>query len=142
MPNSVQNLTIQGPAADKLTISGNDASRIFDISGWEHSLTLSSLTITHGRYDTTLGGSILTYGGGGILNEVGAKLTLVNDTLSCNQALGVNGQDELGGALFNLGSTTISGCTFSNNQVLGGGDVNSNIGGTQAEPSTITTAPA
>jgi hypothetical protein len=126
-------LDIEGPGAKKLTISGGDARRIFDVAGGA-SLTLSGLTIAHGRYDTTLGGGILTFGGGGILNEVGATLTLVDDTLSFNQAvghqtLGVNGQDEFGGALFNLGTATVSDCTFTHNQVLGGGDANSNLGG-------------
>ena len=41
----------------------------------------------------------------------------------------MNGQDEFGGALFNLGTATVSDCTFTNNQVLGGGNVNSNLGG-------------
>jgi hypothetical protein len=128
-----QNLDIESPGAAKLTISGGDASRVFDVAGGM-SLTLTGLTITHGRYDTTLGGSLLTYGGGGILNEPGASLSLVQDTLSFNQAvghqtLGVNGQDELGGAIFNLGKVTVSACTFTNNQVLGGGDANSNMGG-------------
>jgi hypothetical protein len=128
-----QSLDIEGPGAAKLAISGGDASRVFDVAGGV-SLTVAGLTITHGRYDTTLGGSILTYGGGGILNEPGASLTVVNDTFSYNQAvghqtLGVNGQDELGGAIFNLGKATVSACKFTNNQVTGGGDANSNMGG-------------
>jgi hypothetical protein len=126
-------LDIEGPGAAKLTISGNDAGRIFDVAGGV-TLTLGGLTVAHGRYDTTLGGGILTYGGGGILNAVGATLILAHDTLSSNQAVGhqtvgVNGQDELGGAVFNLGKATVSECTFTDNQVLGGGDNNSNIGG-------------
>jgi len=128
-------LNIVGPGANLLTISGNDATRIFDIASGNN-VTISGLTITHGRYDTTaLGGGILTYGGGGILNQPGASLTLINDTLSNNQAVEepaltiVNGQDEFGGGLFNLGRATINGCTFTNNESLGGGDTNSNIGG-------------
>jgi hypothetical protein len=128
-----QSLDIEGPGAGKLTISGGDTSRVMDVAPGV-SLTLTGLTIAHGRYDTTLGGSILTYGGGGILNQPGASLTLVQDTLSNNQAvghqtLGVNGQDELGGAIFNLGKATVSNCTFTKNQILGGGDANSNMGG-------------
>ena len=48
-------------------------------------------------------------------------LHLVQDTLSNNQALGVVGQDEFGGGLYNMGSATVSGSTFTNNQVLGSG---------------------
>jgi hypothetical protein len=128
-----KSLDIEGPGAAKLTVSGGDTSRVMDVAPGV-SLTLTGLTIAHGRYDTTLGGSILTYGGGGILNEPGASLTLVQDRLTDNQAvghqtLGVNGQDELGGAIFNLGRVTASDCTFTNNQVTGGGDANSNMGG-------------
>jgi hypothetical protein len=128
-----KSLNIEGPGAAKLTISGDDASRVMAVAPGV-SLTLAGLTIAHGRYDTTLGGGTLTFGGGGILNEPGASLTLVDDTLSDNQAvghqaLGVNGQDELGGAIFNLGKAIVSGCTFMNNQVTGGGDASSNIGG-------------
>src|SRR5262249_35005295 len=40
-------VTINGPGAGKLSISGNDASRVFDIAaGFD--VTISSLTITHG----------------------------------------------------------------------------------------------
>jgi hypothetical protein len=128
-----KSLDIEGPGAAKLTISGGDSSRVMDVAPGVN-LTLAGLTIAHGRYDTTLGGSILTYGGGGILNEPGASLNLIQDTLSYNQAvghqtLGVNGQDELGGAIFNLSKATVSECTFTNNQVTGGGDANSNMGG-------------
>src|SRR5262249_3718716 len=52
-----QSLEIDGPGADKLTISGNSASRIFDISGGA-TVTISGLTITRG----------LATDGAGILN--------------------------------------------------------------------------
>ena len=36
------------------------------------------------------------------------------------------GQDEFGGGLFNMGNATVVACTFTNNQVLGGGSVDCN----------------
>jgi hypothetical protein len=119
-----QNLDIEGPGACKLTISGNDASRVFDITKGA-TVTISDLKIADGMVDTPLESSpninIATWGGGGILNEAGATLTLVNDTLSNNQAAGVVGQDEFGGGLFNMGAATVVACAFTNNQVLGAG---------------------
>ena len=65
-------LTIEGPGANRLSISGNNASRVFDVASGA-SLTVGNVTIADGTYNTTLGGSILTYGGGGILNQVGPR---------------------------------------------------------------------
>ena len=119
------NLTIEGPGADKLTISGNNNSRIFDVASGA-TVTITGLTITDGMVNTITNSNMTTWGGGGILNELGATLTLVNDTLSNNQAvnnqaISVLDQDEFGGGLFNMGHATVSACTFANNQVLGGG---------------------
>src|SRR5262249_35367033 len=79
-------LTIVGPGAKKLTVSGNHASRVFDITGGV-TVTMANLTISNGLADH----------GGGILNEAGASLTLSQVTLSQNQAVGGLG----GGGLFN-----------------------------------------
>src|SRR5260370_25665663 len=43
-----KSLDIKGLGADQLTISGNDASRVFDISGGL-TVTLAHLAIVHGR---------------------------------------------------------------------------------------------
>ncbi len=114
-------LNIVGPGANKLTISGNNNSRVFDIQSG--TVTVEGLTIANGKVNTPLETTPIysTWGGGGIVNEPGAMLTLVSDTLSNNQAVGVVGQDEFGGGLFNMGSATVVACTFTNNQVLGAG---------------------
>src|SRR5687767_2542582 len=41
-------LTIEGPGADRLTVSGNDASRVFRI-GSGVAVSIDGLTISHGR---------------------------------------------------------------------------------------------
>ena len=64
-----KNLDIEGLGASQITVSGNKASRILDISGGV-SATIAGLTITAG----------LTDHGGGILSEAGAHLTLSKDT--------------------------------------------------------------
>ncbi len=80
-----QSLTIDGLGADKLTISGNAASRIFDI-GSGATVTISDLTLTGGL--ATDGASILNAG----------NLTLSDDLLSGNVAQGI-----VGGGLFSDG---------------------------------------
>ena len=145
-----KSLDIEGPGAGLLAISGNDASRVFNVSqneaGHRH----------HRRPDhRARPGS--GNGGGGILN-IGSTLTLANDVLSNNEALGrVHQRDPYGaggaisnrnggtltvtrlhlhrqpghrqrrrrpadgGAIFNAGSTaTVTGSTFTGNQAIGG----------------------
>jgi hypothetical protein len=78
------NLTIQGPGANKLTISGNNTYTVFDLGNLPYgpetpsNMTISGLTIANGNA-TDPGGS-----GGGIAAAV--NLTLVNSILKNNQA--------------------------------------------------------
>src|SRR5262249_55416282 len=98
-----KNLDIEGPGADKLSISGNAASRVFDISGGV-SLAVADLTIMNGLADH----------GGAILDEAGASLALSHVVLANNQAVGGLG----GGAIFNDtgASLSISESLLTNNQ--------------------------
>ena len=57
-----KNLDIEGLGADDLTISGNHAGRVFDISGGA-TVTIAGLTIADGLADH----------GGGILDEAGGQ---------------------------------------------------------------------
>src|SRR5262249_19808138 len=115
-------VTINGPGANKLSVSGNNASRIFDITtGLD--VAINGLTITHGF---ALGplfpvpGGMAVFGGG-ILNQ-GSNLTLSVDVLSQNVAMGSSAAYfAAGGALGSVdGDLTITICTFTGNQVLGG----------------------
>jgi len=98
-----KNLDIEGPGASLLAVSGNDASRVFEISK-KLTVTLAGLTITHGSADH----------GGGILNGAGASLTVRAVALSDNQATGGLG----GGAIFNdvRASLSIGDSSLTNNQ--------------------------
>jgi hypothetical protein len=100
-------LDIEGPGADQLAISGNDHSRVFDVTG-EGTLTIAGLTITHGLADN----------GGGIKNT--GTLTLESCTVSDNQALGAAGNRAQGGGVFNTGTLTAQDSAFSANLVMGG----------------------
>ena len=76
-----KNLTIQGPGANLLTISGNNAVRVFDIGNVTPAInvTLTGLTVANG-----LNGII----GGGIVNFSTGTVNVTNSTLSGNSAGG------------------------------------------------------
>jgi hypothetical protein len=100
-------LTVTGPGASNLTVSGNHASRVFEIA---HGTTasLSGLSISGGASDF----------GAGILN--GGALTVSNSTLSGNSA------SNAGGGITNVGTVTVSNSTLAGNSagVDGGGIAN------------------
>jgi hypothetical protein len=85
-----KSLQIQGPGAGRLAVSARGASRVFDITTSGVNVTISGLTIRDG----------LAAQGAGILDQ-GGSLTLQDDVIEHNQALGVNPGDsaEGGGSL-------------------------------------------
>jgi CSLREA domain-containing protein len=114
-------VNIVGPGAGRLSVSGNDAVRVFDINPGV-TVTISGLTITHGLADANALDQPAD--GGGILNQ--GKLTLAHDVLSNNKAAGVlnsfiglqNGAGA-GGGVANLGTLTVTGSTFIDNHATG-----------------------
>jgi hypothetical protein len=130
-----QSLDIEGPGANKLTISGNDTSRVFDIEG-TMAVIISGLTITHGRADGTInhpgiGGAIYHNGeGNAAMSITGGTLTLSRVVVSNSQAVGSLGSTdpthpgEIGGAfaggIYNQdGMLNISHSTLINNRAIG-----------------------
>jgi hypothetical protein len=117
-------LTISGPGAGKLAVSGNDKVRVFYISPGT-TVAISRLAITHGHAETLE--TVLRSHGGGVLNDTDAHLTLTDVVLSDNTAQGIlNVNDEprhlgggAGGGVANKGFLTVTGCTFIDNQALG-----------------------
>ena len=100
--------TITGLGATQLTVSGNNASRVFDINSGV-TAEISGLTSTHGVSD-----------GGGIYNS--GTLTITDCIISGNG----NADAWEGGGIFNEGTLTIIGCTISGNSAVnwGGGIYN------------------
>ncbi|MGH9763230.1 MAG: choice-of-anchor Q domain-containing protein, partial [Blastocatellia bacterium] len=117
-----ETLTIQGPGASLLTISGNNAVRVFNIGGGignvaqAISVTLSGMTLSDGNAPDDSGLAL----GGCILNNSTGTLTITSATISNSTAQGVS---VLGGGLFNIGAGTvdITNSTISGNSV-GHGD--------------------
>ncbi len=106
-----KNLTINGRGASLTAISGNNASRVFQVASTGN-LTVNNLTVTGGRD----GGNGNKYGGG-IINF--GTLTINNSVLSGNT---VAGSDiSYGGAIYNddNSSMTINGSSISGNALAG-----------------------
>jgi hypothetical protein len=73
-------LTIQGLGASKLAVSGNNASRVFDIGPDATAVTIAGLTIKNGQANE-----------GGAIRDDGSPLTLNACVLSGNNAVGAPG---------------------------------------------------
>ena len=105
-----KNLTINGPGAVSLAISGNNASRVFLIDSGA-TVIISGVTIQNGKLTNPyeLGAGVFNNGG----------LTLSNVVLTNNS----NGY--IGGGLFNYGTVTLTNSTVSSNSAwIGGGLAN------------------
>jgi hypothetical protein len=118
-------LTIQGPGARRLAVSGNNISRVFTISGTD-AVTISRLTITRGKAPVgpvlpATGGNAY---GGAIYNAV--PLTLVDCAITNSLAQGsssVRGQPSgggYGGGIYNAGSLTMRNCLLAGNSARSG----------------------
>src|SRR6266508_3503337 len=111
-----KSLTIQGRAANQLTVSGNNAVRVFNIASGNFDVTLSGLTIANG----TSGFSHGDRDGGGISNNSTGTLNVTNSTLSGNTA------DAGGGNANGTGTVNVTNSTLSGNHAGfdGGGIAN------------------
>ena len=90
-------LTINGPGAATLAVSGGGSSQVFLVDS-NATVSISGLTIQDGTADF----------GGGIGNS--GTLTLTNCTISGNSA-----STGTGGGIENLSTLTVTNCTFSGN---------------------------
>jgi Chlamydia polymorphic membrane protein (Chlamydia_PMP) repeat len=133
-----KNLTISGPGANTLAVSGDNASRVFHI-GFGQTVTISGLTITDGIASGDFGGGIFSEqatltvsdctvsgnsagAGAGIYNLGNATLSVINSTLSGNSA------SDGGGGIYNAGSgspaaLTVTNSTLSGNSASDGGGI-------------------
>jgi hypothetical protein len=118
-------VTLSGPGADRLSISGNDTSRVFEIAAGQ--VAISGLTITDGQEAAA--------NGGGVLIDAGATLNLDQVVVTNNSAYAdSSGNYGNGGGVENDGSLTVTQCIFTNN-LASGGDYAAPITGTITEGS-------
>jgi hypothetical protein len=103
-----------------VTISGNNASRIFSVNN-----VPSNVSIVEFRNLTLLNGNAGFATGGAIHNN--GNLTLTNATLINNNATNMSGSMQ-GGAIFNNGTLTINSSNLNGNTAAYGGAIYNNIG--------------
>jgi hypothetical protein len=132
-----KDLTIAGPGADVITVSGNHRSTVFNVTG-ACTAAIAGLTITDGS-NGGHGGGIQNFGtltvtgctvsdslsnrGGGIANL--ATLTVIDSIISNNNSAVI-----VGGGIYNLGHTaTVISSTLSGNSAEGGGGAIANESG-------------
>lgn len=113
LPSISQPLTITGPGAKQLTVSGNHSVRPFYIGNT--SVTLSAITIRDG---VAAGGY-----GGGIYCPGSPSLTISHSTLHGNSATSLGGGIYCGGATLTITNSTLSGNTASSAGGASGGGI-------------------
>ncbi len=106
---NVDNLTVVGPGASKLTVDAAGGGTTFDFfgsgaDGAVGTLSISGLTMTNGYYSGA--------GGGAIWTKTGHDLVLTDSAVTNSSA---SGKYAGGGGIFSNGSVTLSGSTVSGN---------------------------
>lgn len=136
-------VTVRGPGADLLTISGNDASRVFAVDGpGRLDVSLSGLHLTHGRmiglHETHVGGAVYVADenltvtdcsftansaerGGGALGggEAGGTLIIRRSAFTGNTVQNSGGAIGVLGDYYKATSVVLEDCTIANNSVIG-----------------------
>ena len=122
-----KSLTIAGPGADLLTVSGNDSARILEVSDMDLTVTVAGLTLRDG-YDSNGGGIAVLAGtvtldslhvtsnaasqmGGGL--AVGTSAVVYVDA----STFGGNAAGSAGGAIVNHGVLRLTNSTFYSNTI-------------------------
>lgn len=127
IPMISSTITIRGPGADRLTISGDGAVRIFFTYAFVDTVVIEGVTLADGSaasdaFDTGLGGCILAYGsltlrdlrltgcsGRGALNVASGTARLDRVLVDANRAEGISVGGVGGGGGIVIENTTVSG---------------------------------
>jgi hypothetical protein len=121
-------LNIQGPGASKVTLYGEDTTRLFYVNPNTKydPVTISGLTLTHGY--------VMSEGGGAISSNY-ADLTIANAVISENEV----GAGQKGGGIYSLnGSLTIKSSTVTgNDSSQNGGGIGSRYADVSVKDSTV-----
>jgi predicted outer membrane repeat protein len=125
-----RSLTVAGPGAGVLTVSGNHLSDVFEIL--DGAVAISGLTIADGRVLGTAGNVEQDGGmarGGAIFNQ---SVLALNDCVLTNclaqggqgggtiSGFAGNGGNAFGGAIANIGTLSITNCSIAGNSAVGG----------------------
>ncbi len=104
-----EDLTIVGPGASQLAISGNHTTRVFEIASGA-TVSVSGFTVENGM-------SPANFGGAGIFNA--GTLNVANCTISGNNTV----PGTSGGGILSVAPLTIAGSTISGNSATIGGGI-------------------
>ena len=127
-------VTITGPGARLLTITGRTSARVFRVTS--ANVSISGLSIVNGKVTDDNGGAISNSGGltltdcrifnsvaantgsgGGVYNGTNASLTLLRCTFNGDSA------GQVGGGVHNEGVLAATNCTFSDDSAIQGGGI-------------------
>jgi hypothetical protein len=134
-----QNVTIQGPGASSLTISGANQVAVFVVSSAVTNGIISGLTIANGNTGGEPGGGISNNGvltvtnssfndnstggnAGGAINNSGTLVVSASSFIG-NSSISSSGDAGIGGAIDNTGTLTVDDSTFSANSSSNGGAI-------------------
>jgi len=150
LPAITEDLTINGPGANVITVRGNDASRVFEIASGV-TVMISDLAIGNGNASGANGSGILNSGTLTVTNTTqsnnsppgvavngGGTVTITNSTFSGNSA------GESGGGIFNSsGTVNVSNSTLSNNSAASfGGGIRNDSGTVNIKNSIVANSPS
>lgn len=130
-----EDLTIQGPGSDMLTISGNNNSRMLSVDGGSV-FNVNDLRFINGNGD----GAVIPGVGGAILLNIADLMAEFNrnvfefNSVSCDIVVGT---DTSGGAIANNGfdmTTTINETHFTSNTAVCGDTSSDTVGGAPLDP--------
>lgn len=132
--NDSHPLTINGPTANTVTVSGGDAMEVLNIGGG--TVSIKHLAISHGNAlsnsaTSDQGGGIFDSGqltltnctldhdvagpsAGGLFVNVGGSATILNCTFNHDTASQTSPLDGSGGGIFAAGNLTLTNCNLSN----------------------------
>src|SRR5437763_775279 len=129
LPDITDSVNINGPGADKLTINGNSAFRIFNVTT-SGTVSLSGITLENGTASNDNGGGIQNFNAG----TVNVTNCVLRDSANAVVAVDGGGIYNRGGGVINITSCTFFQIPASNN---GGGIYNSSSGTITLKDSTL-----
>lgn len=145
-----KDLRIQGTGLSKLILSGNNTTRILDVTESDAEVVLSNMTLTNGKCEGCWGGAVsglgtLTIKNSAITNSNalrGGAIHFINGTLTLeNTQVTGNTAQEWGGAIFNNEATLLikARSIIANNtsNQVGGGILNTANATTTIEASSV-----
>ena len=133
-----KDLTLQGPGAAVLAISGGMVHRVFSVNhgtvaitgltirdGWDCGLTAG----TDGRGGGVFNGGSLTLSNCALIGNVACGASGTNGTAALNSRNGGAGGSGWGGGIYNTGQLSLIGSTLARNECRGGTGGNAASGG-------------